>query len=79
MRDLGDVMYAMELRHNERETRAKLEFQSLMDELKNKVRETGSSLLVHCISINLASFPGSCPPSDCLQRWEGSWVRRALE
>ena len=43
MRDLGDVMYAMELRHNERETKAKLEFQSLMDEIKNKVRETGSS------------------------------------
>ena len=69
MRDLGDVMYAMELRHNERETKAKLEFQSLMDELKNKVRET-SSLLVHCFSINLASFPGSCPPSDHLKRWE---------
>lgn len=43
MRDLGDVTYAMELRHNERETKAKLEFQSLMDEIKNKVRETGSS------------------------------------
>lgn len=37
MKDLSDVMYAMELRYSERETKAQHEFQSLMDELKNKV------------------------------------------
>ena len=37
MRNLRDVMYAMELRFNERETEALQEFQGLIDELKNKV------------------------------------------
>lgn len=37
MKELGDVMYAMELRYTQREAEAKQEFQSLMDDLKNKV------------------------------------------
>lgn len=37
MRELSDIMYAMELRYSERETEAAHNFQSLMDELKNKV------------------------------------------
>ena len=37
MRDLHDILYAMELRFTERETEAKQEFQGLVDELKNKV------------------------------------------
>ncbi len=37
MKDLGDVIYAMELRYSEREAEAAQNFQSLMDELKNKV------------------------------------------
>lgn len=37
MKDLGDVIYAMELRYNEREKEAVQEIQSIMDELKNKV------------------------------------------
>ena len=36
-KDLSDVLYAMELRYTEREAEARQEFQSLMDELKNKV------------------------------------------
>lgn len=39
MKDLNDVLYAMELKYTEREDLAKQEHQSLMDELKNKVRE----------------------------------------
>lgn len=38
MKDLHDILYAMELRFNERESEAQQEFQSLVDELKNKVR-----------------------------------------
>ena len=38
MRDLHDILYAMELRFTERETEAQQEFQGLVDELKNKVR-----------------------------------------
>lgn len=37
MKDLSDVLYAMELKYNERETEAQQEYQSIMDELKNKV------------------------------------------
>ena len=37
MKDLSDVMYAMELRYGEREEAARQDHQSLMDELKNKV------------------------------------------
>ena len=37
MRDLHDILYAMELRFTERETEAQQEFQGLVDELKNKV------------------------------------------
>lgn len=40
--DLKDILYAMKLRFNERESEAEQEFQGLMDELKNKV---GSSAL----------------------------------
>ena len=53
-KDLADVMYAMELRHTERETEAKHEFQSLMDELKNKVLFTVLlSVLDESISLSL--------------------------
>ena len=37
MKDMSDVMYAMQLRFKTRESEARQEFQSLMDELKNKV------------------------------------------
>jgi len=37
MKDLGDVIYAMQLRYSDREADATSNFQSLMDELKNKV------------------------------------------
>ena len=39
MKDLSDILYAMELKYNERESEAQQEYQSLMDELKNKVGE----------------------------------------
>ena len=38
LKDLHDVMYAMELRYTEREKNAQQEFQGVVDELKNKVR-----------------------------------------
>lgn len=38
MKDLCDVLYVMELKYDEREADAQQEFQSTMDELKNKVR-----------------------------------------
>ena len=38
MKDLGDVGYAMELKCTQREDDAHQEFESLMDDLKNKVR-----------------------------------------
>ena len=44
MRNLRDVMYAMELRFNERETEALQEFQGLIDELKNKVTSAREAL-----------------------------------
>lgn len=37
IKGLGDVIYAMELKYSEREAEAAQNFQSLMDELKNKV------------------------------------------
>ena len=37
MKELQDVLYAMKLTYSERETDAAHNFQSLMDELKNKV------------------------------------------
>lgn len=37
MKELQDVLYAMKLNYTERETDAAHSFQSLMDELKNKV------------------------------------------
>lgn len=40
IKDLHDVLYAMELRYTERESDAQQEFQSLVDELKNKVFHT---------------------------------------
>ena len=39
MRELSDITLAMEIRFNERESEALQEFQSLMDEIKNKVRD----------------------------------------
>ena len=37
MSDLGDISYAMELQFNAREVDAQNDFQSIMDEIKNKV------------------------------------------
>ena len=37
MKDLRDIIYAMELRYSEREKEAAQNFQSTMDELKNRV------------------------------------------
>ena len=37
MNDLQDIMFAMEQNFNERENDAKSEFQSMRDEIKNKV------------------------------------------
>ena len=37
MRDLRDVLYAMELRFTEKEAEAEQEFQGMVDDLKNKV------------------------------------------
>ena len=38
IRELSDIMLAMEIRYNERESEAMQEFQSVMDEIKNKVQ-----------------------------------------
>ena len=38
MQDLRDIGYAMELRHTEQQSDSQLEFQGLVDEMKNKVR-----------------------------------------
>lgn len=43
-RDLHDIMYAMELRFTERETKAQQEFEGLVDELKNKNLEETHAL-----------------------------------
>lgn len=40
MNDLQDIMFAMEQNFNERENEAKAEFQSMRDEIKNKVNIT---------------------------------------
>ena len=39
MYDIQDIMFAMEEEWNEQESDAKQEFQSLRDEIKNKVRK----------------------------------------
>lgn len=44
--DLQDIMFAMEQNVNERETEAKGEFQSMRDEIKNKVL---ALILIHYI------------------------------
>ncbi|XP_003385231.1 PREDICTED: coiled-coil domain-containing protein 65-like [Amphimedon queenslandica] len=44
VKDLHDILYAMELRFNERESEAQQEFQSLVDELKNKNLEETHAL-----------------------------------
>ena len=38
MHDIQDIMFAMEEEWTEQESEAKQEFQSLRDEIKNKVR-----------------------------------------
>lgn len=38
MSDIADILFAMEQNFNERENDAKAEFQSMRDEVKNKVR-----------------------------------------
>lgn len=38
MKELQDILYAMKLTYTERETDAAHSFESLMDELKNKVK-----------------------------------------
>ena len=42
MQDLRDIGYAMELRNTEQQTEAQMEFQGLVDEIKNKVRRGGA-------------------------------------
>ena len=37
MQDLQDIAYAMELRFSEQESETLMEFQGLVDEIKNKV------------------------------------------
>ena len=49
MQDLRDIGYAMELRNTEQQAEAQMEFQSLVDEIKNKVRR-GASERSHCLS-----------------------------
>ncbi|XP_065893578.1 dynein regulatory complex subunit 2-like [Dysidea avara] len=46
MRELSDIMLAMEIRFNERESEAMQEFQSIMDEIKNKNLEETHALRV---------------------------------
>ena len=46
MNDIADILFAMEQNFNERENEAKSEFQSMRDEIKNKVG--GDVKHVHC-------------------------------
>ena len=60
MRNLRDVMYAMELRFNERETEALQEFQGLIDELKNKVSALEASNMMEIAHFAAESGRDSC-------------------
>ena len=53
MKDLSDVEYAMQLRYDERERRAEEDHQSLMDELKNKVKYSLPEMFSRFLSICL--------------------------
>ena len=44
---LQDVMFAMEQNYNERESEAKAEFQSMRDEIKNRVRPANTASNEH--------------------------------
>ena len=62
IKDLHDIMYAMELRFSERETEAKHEFESLIDEIKNKVCFYQCALFPILI---LGLAPGGHPCFEC--------------
>ena len=59
--DLQDIMFAMEQNFNERENDARSEFQSMRDEIKNKVK-----------SKLLAEFLFTYPISFCFYKVESS-------
>jgi hypothetical protein len=40
MNDIADILFAMEQNFQDRENEAKSEFQSMTDEIRNKVQET---------------------------------------
>ena len=45
MKKLQDVLFAMDYNHTEQENEAKQEFQSLRDDIKNKVFEINKKIL----------------------------------
>lgn len=49
--ELQDIIFAMEQNFAERENEAKNEFQSIRDELKNKVRASSSKILFNLRSV----------------------------
>lgn len=57
-------MYAMELRFNERETEALQEFQGLVDDLKNKVRELDCPPVTEIAHVVTESGGDSCTQSS---------------
>ena len=63
MHDLKDVMYAMELRFNEREAESQSDFQGLVDELKNKVCDQNPKLVL-CFMLGFLE-PGRNSCSKC--------------
>lgn len=48
MNDIADILFAMEQNFQDRENEAKSEFQSMTDEIRNKVRSI-LSRLTHCV------------------------------
>ena len=58
MNDLQDIMFAMEQNFNERENDAKSEFQSMRDEIKNKVLQVIVMLFSQNLTLtNLLAHP----------------------
>ncbi len=50
IKDLTDILYAMELKYKGRETEAGQDFQSIMDELKNKVAPIQLTLMYSIVT-----------------------------
>ena len=73
MKDLGDIIYAMELRYSERESEAAQNFQSLMDELKNKVAKSRLVATSRLFSKYILEFGGytltECPAESRSRRF----------